>query len=84
MASGAKTSNTVEIFSYIARDQNSGVVKGEIKALEERVVQDIHKKMDLDPISITIKKGSIFDKLDVQCLTVSPQMQYTIFLDSFL
>ena len=65
MASGAKTSNTVEIFSYIARDQKSGVVKGEIKALGERVVQDQLKKMGLDPISITIKKGSIFDKLDV-------------------
>ena len=35
MASGTKTSNTVEIYSYIARDQKSGVVKGEIKALEE-------------------------------------------------
>ena len=65
MASGAKTSNTVEIFSYIARDQKSGVVKGEIKALGERVVQDQLKKMGLDPISITIKKGSIFDKLDL-------------------
>ena len=41
MASEAKTStNTIEIFSYIARDGNSGVVKGEIKALEERNVQD--------------------------------------------
>ena len=65
MASGAKTSNTVEIFSYIARDQKSGVVKGEIKALEERVVQEQLKKMGLDPISITIKKVSMFENLDI-------------------
>ena len=65
MASGAKTSNTVETFSYIARDQKSGVVKGEIKALEERVVQEQLKKMGLDPISITIKKVSVFDNLDI-------------------
>ena len=38
MASGAKTSNSVEIFSYIARDKQSAVIKGEIKAIEERVV----------------------------------------------
>ena len=77
MASGAKTSNTVEIFSYIARDQKSGVVKGEIKALGERVVQDQLKKMGLDPISITIKKGSIFDKLDVHVFDrVSPDAIY--------
>ena len=48
MASGAKSSNTIEIYSYIARDKNSGVVKGEIKALEERVVQDQLKKMAID------------------------------------
>ena len=38
MASEVKSSNTVEIFSYIARDQKSSVVKGEIKAVEERIV----------------------------------------------
>ncbi len=65
MASGAKTSNTVEIFSYIARDKQSVVIKGEIKAIEERVVQEQLKKMGLDPISITIKKESVLDKLDV-------------------
>ena len=65
MASGAKTSNTVEIFSYIARDKQSAVIKGEIKAIEERVVQEQLKKMGLDPISITIKKESVLDKLDV-------------------
>ncbi len=58
MASEAKTStNTVEIFSYIARGGNSEIVKGEIKALEEKNVQDQLKKMGLDPISITIKKA---------------------------
>ena len=56
MASEAKTSNTVEIFSYIARDKKSAVIKGEMKAIEQRVVQEQLKKMGLDPISITIKK----------------------------
>ena len=41
MASEAKSSNTVEIFSYIARDQKSSVVKGEIKAIEERIVLEL-------------------------------------------
>ena len=73
MASEAKTSaNTVEIFSYIARDGKSGVVKGEIKALEERNVQDQLKKMGLDPISITIKKASILEKLDVNMFDSVP------------
>ena len=73
MASEAKTStNTVEIFSYIARDEKSGIVKGEIKALEERVVQDQLKKMGLDPISITIKKTSILEKLDVNMFDSVP------------
>ena len=56
MASEAKTSNPVELFSYIARDQKASVVKGEIKATEEKVVLEQLKKMKLDPISITIKK----------------------------
>ena len=72
MASGAKTSNTVEIFSYIARDKQSTVVKGEIKAIEERVVQEQLKKMGLDPISITIKKESVLDKLDVNVFDSVP------------
>ncbi|MEL0174674.1 MAG: hypothetical protein VW904_08055, partial [bacterium] len=63
MASEAKSSNTVEIFSYIARDQKSSVVKGEIKAVEERIVSEQLKKMGLDPISITVKKVSVFEKL---------------------
>ena len=72
MASGAKTSNTVEIFSYIARDKQSTVIKGEIKAMEERVVQEQLKKMGLDPISITIKKESVLDKLDVNVFDSVP------------
>ena len=72
MASGAKTSNTVEIFSYIARDKQSTVIKGEIKAIEERVVQEQLKKMGLDPISITIKKESVLDKLDVNVFDSVP------------
>ena len=72
MASGAKTSNTVEIFSYIARDKQSNVIKGEIKAIEERVVQEQLKKMGLDPISITIKKESVLDKLDVNVFDSVP------------
>ena len=69
MASEAKTSNTVEIFSYIARDKKSAVIKGEIKAIEERVVQEQLKKMGLDPISIEIKKESIFEKSDLNITT---------------
>ena len=72
MASGAKTSNTVEIFSYIARDKQSSVIKGEIKAIEEGVVQEQLKKMGLDPISITIKKESVLDKLDVNVFDSVP------------
>lgn len=72
MASEAKTSNTVEIFSYIARDKQSTVVKGEIKAIEERVVQEQLKKMGLDPISIVIKKESVLDKLDVNVFDSVP------------
>ena len=72
MASGVKTSNTVEIFSYIARDQQSAVVKGEIKAIEEKVVQDQLKKMGLDPISISIKKESVFNKLDINVFDSVP------------
>ena len=53
MGSEVKSSNTVEIFSYIARDQKSSVVKGEIKAVEERIVLEQLKKMGLDPISIS-------------------------------
>ena len=72
MASGAKTSNSVEIFSYIARDKKSAVIKGEIKAIEERVVQEQLKKMGLDPISITVKKESVLDKLDVNVFDSVP------------
>ena len=73
MASEAKTStNTVEIFSYIARDGKSEIVKGEIKALEEKNVQDQLKKMGLDPISISIKKASILEKLDVNMFDSVP------------
>ena len=72
MASEVKSSNTVEIFSYIARDQKSSVVKGEIKAIEERIVLEQLKKMGLDPISITIKKVSVFEKLDVNVFDSVP------------
>ena len=72
MASEAKSSNTVEIFSYIARDQKSSVVKGEIKAIEERIVLEQLKKMGLDPISITVKKVSVFEKLDVNVFDSVP------------
>ena len=72
MASEAKSSNTVEIFSYIARDQKSSVVKGEIKAVEERIVSEQLKKMGLDPISITVKKVSVFEKLDVNVFDSVP------------
>ena len=44
MASAVKSKNAVEIFSYIARDQKSSVVKGEIKAIEERIVLEQLKK----------------------------------------
>ena len=85
MASGAKTSNTIEIFSYIARDQKSGVVKGEIKALEERVVQEQLKKMGLDPISITIKKVSLFENLDINVFdSVPPDAIYNFLAPCFL
>ena len=50
--------NLEEIFSYIARDKNSSVVKGEIKAIQERMVLDQLKKMGLDPISITSSNGN--------------------------
>ena len=72
MASEVKSSNTVEIFSYIARDQKSSVVKGEIKAIEERIVLEQLKKMGLDPISITVKKVSVFEKLDVNVFDSVP------------
>ena len=72
MASEVKSSNTVEIFSYIARDQKSSVVKGEIKAIEEKIVLAQLKKMGLDPISITVKKVSIFEKLDVNVFDSVP------------
>ena len=72
MASEAKNSNTVEIFSYIARDQKSSVVKGEIKAIEEKIVLEQLKKMGLDPISITVKKVSVFEKLDVNVFDSVP------------
>ena len=72
MASAAKSKNAVEIFSYIARDQKSSVVKGEIKAIEERIVLEQLKKMGLDPISITVKKVSIFEKLDVNVFDSVP------------
>ena len=72
MASEVKSSNTVEIFSYIARDQKSSVVKGEIKAIEERIVLEQLKKMGLDPISITVKKVSVLEKLDVNVFDSVP------------
>ena len=72
MASAAKIKNAVEIFSYIARDQSASVVKGEIKAIEERIVLEQLKKMGLDPISITVKKVSVFEKLDVNVFDSVP------------
>ena len=72
MASEAKNSNKVEIFSYIARDKKSSVVKGEIKAVQERMVVDQLKKMGLDPISITVKKVSVFEKLDINVFDSVP------------
>ena len=72
MASEVKSNNTVEIFSYIARDQKSSVVKGEIKAIEERIVLEQLKKMGLDPISITVKKVSVLEKLDVNVFDSVP------------
>ena len=81
MASEANNSNTVEIFSYIARDQTSSVVKGEIKAVEERIVSEQLKKMGLDPISITVKKVSVFEKLDVNVFdNVPPDAIYNLSL----
>ena len=72
MASEAKNNNKVEIFSYIARDKKSSVVKGEIKAVQERMVLDQLKKMGLDPISITVKKVSVFEKLDINVFDSVP------------
>ena len=72
MASEAKSSNKVEVFSYIARDKKASVIKGEIKAVEERVVLDQLKKMGLDPISISVKKVSVFEKLDINVFDSVP------------
>ena len=80
MASAVKSKNTVEIFSYIARDQKASVVKGEIKAIEERIVVEHLKKMGLDPISISIKKVSVFEKLDINVFdSVPPDSIYNFF-----
>ena len=77
MASGIKTSDTVEVFSYIARDKDSGVVRGEIKALGETTVLNQLNKMGLDPISISVKKPSIFENIDLNLLeSVHPDAIY--------
>ena len=68
MASEIKTSDTVEVFSYIARDKNSGVVRGEIKAMGETIVLNQLNKMGLDPISVSVKKPSIFENFDFTVL----------------
>ena len=39
--------------------------------------------MGLDPISITVKKVSVFEKLDVNVFDNVPQMQYIIFQDNY-
>ena len=79
----SKESNTVEIFSYIARDQKSSVVKGEIKAIEERIVLEQLKKMGLDPISITVKKVSVLEKLDVNVFDSVPPDAIYNFSDNY-
>ena len=65
MASEIKTSDTVEVFSYIARDKNSGVVRGEIKAMGETIVLNQLNKMGLDPISVSVIKPSIFENFNI-------------------
>ena len=78
MALEAKTKKaTIELFSYIAKDNKSDIIRGEIRAFNEKNVSEQLAKLDLEPISIIIKKPSIFENLDVSVFDkVAPDAIY--------
>ena len=60
MASEKKT-NKLSIFSYIATNAESGVVRGELRAVGEENVLVQLERMGLAPVSVSKKKESILD-----------------------
>ena len=78
MDSEAKTKKEIiKLFSYIAKDNKSNIVRGEIRTFSEKNVSEQLAKLDLEPISISIKKPSIFENLDVSVFDkVAPDAIY--------
>ena len=60
MASEKKTKK-LSIFSYIATNAESGVVRGELRAVGEENVLVQLERMGLAPVSVSKKKESVFD-----------------------
>ena len=60
MASEKKTKK-LSIFSYIATNPESGVVRGELRAVGEETVLVQLERMGLAPVSVSKKKESILD-----------------------
>ena len=60
MASGKKTKK-LSIFSYIATNAESGVVRGELRATGEDSILIQLERMGLAPVSVSKKKESILD-----------------------
>ncbi len=60
MASEKKTKK-LSIFSYIATNPDSGVVRGELRAVGEENVLVQLERMGLAPVSVSKKKESILD-----------------------
>ncbi|MDP6168365.1 MAG: type II secretion system F family protein, partial [Candidatus Marinimicrobia bacterium] len=60
MASEKKT-NRSTAFNYIATNESTGVVRGELRAASQDSVLIQLERMGLEPISVTEKKQSILD-----------------------
>ena len=60
MASAKQTSSVLN-FSYIARNTSNGIERGELQASGKPAAIEQLERIGLEPISLTVKKKSIWD-----------------------
>ena len=75
MASAKETSSVLN-FSYIARNTSNGIERGELQASGKPAAIEQLERIGLEPISLTVKKKSIWD-LEINLFeSVSPSAIY--------
>ena len=77
-----KKTEKISSYSYIATNPETGVVRGEVRAINQDTALIQLDRMGLDPISVSEKKESILD-MQITFLKKYPQEIFIILLDNY-